>query len=40
MIERGVVGEEGKKASMLVNDCDWDTITDAFEAQLNMLITE
>lgn len=40
MIECDVVGEEGKKASMLVNDCDWDTITDAFEAQLNMLITK
>jgi len=38
MIERDVVGEEGEKASMLVKDCDWDTIADAFEAQLNTLI--
>ena len=38
MIERGVKREEGKKASALVSDCDWDTITDAFEAQLNALI--
>lgn len=40
MIEGDVAGEEGKKASMRVNDCDWDTITDVFEAQLNMLITK
>jgi glycosyltransferase involved in cell wall biosynthesis len=40
MIERDVLGEEGKKASMCVKDCDWDTITDAFEAQLNILITK
>jgi glycosyltransferase involved in cell wall biosynthesis len=39
MTEYGVVREEGKKASTCVSDCDWDTITDAFEAQLNMLIT-
>jgi glycosyltransferase involved in cell wall biosynthesis len=38
MIECDVVGEEGKKASALVSGCDWDTITDAFEAQLNVLI--
>jgi len=38
MIEGDVLGKEGKKASALVSDCDWDTITDAFEAQLNALI--
>ena len=38
MIERDVVGEEGKKASALVSGCDWETITDAFEGQLNVLI--
>jgi len=39
MIERGVVTEEGEKASTLVKDCDWDTITDVFEAKLNRLVT-
>ena len=40
MIEGDVVGEKGKKAIMPVKDCDWDTITNAFETPLNMLITQ
>lgn len=40
MIARDVMREQGNKASAFVSDCDWDTITAAFEAQLNMLITQ
>jgi glycosyltransferase involved in cell wall biosynthesis len=38
MVRSNIVREEGEKARRFVEDSDWDTITDAFEATLNSLI--
>lgn len=39
LIEGGDIRGEAEKARAFVRDCDWDTITDAFEAKLCGLVT-